>query len=821
LPLNLAMTNQPKPQTVIATNPRIEVRNQGQVLSFNLTAANHTLGRDPQSNPPEGMKIPEDWFVVSRFQACFRKSGKNYFIYDGDGEKPSTNRLFINNKLITPKDGYCLQNGDEIKVGQNPQNWVTIVYFDPNSQATNFTPKSSSIYLKNKTITIGRDPGADLELDAPTISRRHATIELDPQGRYMLKDRSTNGIFVNRQKVDSTAILENGSIVQIGPYTFVLQGDELALVDRGSDIRLDAKNIVLTVKDKNKQKIRLLNDISLAIEPGQLVALVGGSGAGKSTLMKSLLGIEPKIEGTVYLNGDNLKTNFNIYRTLIGYVPQQDIVHTNLRVREVLYYAAKLRLPPDINVQQVVDKTLQQIELVERQNNLVKNLSGGQLKRVSIGVELLADPKLFFLDEPTSGLDPGLDKKMMQLLRKLANEGRTIVLVTHATTNITLCDRIVFLGLGGNLCYFGPPDRTAEFFQIDRGDFADIYIQLETKEAVADESERYRNSEYKKEYIDDRLSEITQEKNFTPKPVQASFLRQLIILVQRYIQLILRDPVYLALALITAPIGVALMTLALKDNEFLLKALRSIGEDKPITINTERAGLARRVLFIFTSASLWVGFASSLQEIVKESAIYLRERLVNLGLFAYLGSKVLTLSGLAIIQSLLIALVAIVCFKSPEVQLTNFNPESPFISIPWFVGVFITTFFTIIASSSLGLMVSASVKNSTQANSALPLLLLPQIIFAGILFDVEKGGAISKYISYLMVSRWSVAAYGSLASINDLIPVDESLSKTLYKLQMFESSAANITLSWCVLLIHACVYLLITFWLQKCKDILK
>jgi ABC transport system ATP-binding/permease protein len=819
------MTNLPRTETVIATSPRIEVRNRGQILSFNLTAVDHVLGREPHRSPPEGLIVPQDWFVVSRTQACFRKQSKGYIIFDGDGETPSTNRLFINNTLITPKDGYCLQNGDEIKIGQNPQNWVTIVYFDPNSQTTNFTPSSSSIYLKNKTISIGRDPSADLELDAPTISRRHAAIERDDRGRYSIRDLSTNGVFVNRQKVDGSLLLENGAIVQIGPYTFVLQGDELALVDRGSDIRLDAKNIVLTVKDKNKQRIRLLNDISLAIEPGQLVALVGGSGAGKSTLMKALLGIEPKIEGTVYLNGDNLKSNFNIYRTLIGYVPQQDIVHTNLRVKEVLYYAAKLRLPPDINVTQVVDKTLQQIELVERQNNLVKNLSGGQLKRVSIGVELLADPKLFFLDEPTSGLDPGLDKKMMQLLRKLADEGRTVVLVTHATTNITLCDRLVFLGLGGNLCYFGTPEDSGNFFQLNDGDFADIYIRLETKEAVADEAERYRNSQYQKHYIDERLGEITQEKTVAPKKAKSSFFRQLIILIQRYIQLIVRDPVYLGLALITAPIGVALMTLALKDNEFLIKALRAAANgDSAVAINTERAALARKVLFIFTSASIWVGFASSLQEIVKEAAIYLRERLVNLGLFSYLGSKVLTLGGLAIIQSVLISLVGVLCFKSPEVSLTPFdvsNPEASDVSIPWFVGVFVTTFLTIIASSSLGLMVSASVKNSTQANSALPLLLLPQIIFAGILFDVQKGGVISKFISYLMVSRWSVAAYGTLASVNNLVPVDEDLNKTLFRLDMFENSVSNLLTSWGVLLLHAIVYLLITLWLQKRKDILK
>ena len=109
-------------------------------------------------------------------------------------------------------------------------------------------------------------------------------------------------------------------------------------------------------------------------------------------------------------------------------------------------------------------------------------LSGGQRKRVSIAVELLADPKLFFLDEPTSGLDPGLDKEMMQLLRELANQGRTIVLVTHATSNIEVCDRIAFMGRGGQLCYFGPPQEAMDFFEMPSQDlkyFSDIYIKLD------------------------------------------------------------------------------------------------------------------------------------------------------------------------------------------------------------------------------------------------------------------------------------------------------------------------------------------------------
>lgn len=223
-----------------------------------------------------------------------------------------------------------------------------------------------------------------------------------------------------------------------------------------------------------------------------------------------------------------MRANFNIYRTKIGYVPQDDLLHKELKVGEVLAYSAKLRLPPDINIKEVVERTLQQIEMSHRRDVLVSQLSGGQRKRVSIGVELLADPKLFFLDEPTSGLDPGLDKKMMQLLRKLANQGRTVILVTHATSNITLCDRIVFLGQGGRLCYFGPPQEAMNFFSITQGDFADISNKLENEHTVVTEAEKFTKSDYYQRYIANHLSIRSQQLPTTapPQQIPRSFLQQ-------------------------------------------------------------------------------------------------------------------------------------------------------------------------------------------------------------------------------------------------------------------------------------------------------
>ncbi|CCQ59646.1 ABC transporter [Crocosphaera watsonii WH 0401] len=477
---------------------------------------------------------------------------------------------------------------------------------------------------------------------------------------------------------------------------------------------------------------------------------MGGSGTGKSTLMKTLLGIEQLENGTVELNGEDLRKNFNIYRNLIGYVPQYDIVHPNLTVREVLYYAAKLRLPPDINLVQESEKVLNQIDLKERENTLVKNLSGGQLKRVSMGVELLADPKLFFLDEPTSGLDPGLDKKMMELLKDLSNEGRTIILVTHTTLNINLCDRLVFLGKGGNLCYFGPPQKAIDFFGIKSNNFADIYVHLEDSDKVEKETERFKNDpNFYEQYINQYLVQASSQavKKSNPQKVKISFFQQFFILSQRYFQLLIRDPLNIGLSLVTAPLGIIAMRIALSD-----KIPFNFTDENDPTFAT----LSLKVLFVFTCAAIWVGLASSLQEIIKEAKIYQRERLVNLEILPYLASKVGVLGILVFLQSLLISLTIFICFNSPESSL-----------LAWVLGTEITIFLTSFSTISLGIMVSAFVNNITQANSSLPLLLLPQIIFSGVLFKMT---GIGKLLSWLMISRWSVGALGSLVDIPSLIP---------------------------------------------------
>ncbi len=782
-------------KTVSIGNPFLQINNQGKIVILELSKPHHTIGRDQQM---VDLAMPETWQVISRRQATLRREGEDYMIFDGDGQNPSSNGLYIDRTRVTPSSGYRLTNGTKLKVGLDPQTFIEITYINPNCAVSNINSvvPTPSVELGSATVIIGRDSTANMQLDAPTISRCHATIDRDPGGRYILRDHSSNGLFVDGQRVQQSAIVSEGALITIGPFILTIRSGKLEILDKGNQIRLDVNHLTLETNNK-----RRLDDLSFSLEPGQFVALVGGSGAGKSTLMRTLLGIEAPTNGIVYLNGSNLRQNFNIYRNQIGYVPQDDIIHKDLTVQEVLLYAAKLRLPADADITQVTEQALSDIKMTHRRNAFIGELSGGQRKRVSIGVELLANPKLFFLDEPTSGLDPGLDKQLMELLRDLAHQGgRTIILVTHATDNITECDRIVFLGAGGKLCYFGSPQDSLAFFGTKN--FAEIYIKLEETSAIDACVDRYRQSPYYQKYIANSVSPAFTGNHQTPPTAKrANLVSQWLILTQRYFDLVIRDRVSLVLGLVTAPIGIGMINLALRDKDPFV-----LGTKADVTL----PGLALQVLLIFTCASLWVGLSSSLQEVVKESAIYLRERLVNLRIAAYISSKVAVLLALAVAQTILVLLTVGVSFKLNSTDL-----------VPWIIGMGITTFLTLTTSFSLGLLVSAAVGNSNQANSTFPLILLPQIIFSGVMFKLQNVGT---WISWLMLSRWSIGAYGTVINVNKLLP--EALRTTVLEDLPFptgityEQTFKNLAINWLVLLLHTSVYLGVTAWLQKRKDIL-
>lgn len=235
--------------------------------------------------------------------------------------------------------------------------------------------------------------------------------------------------------------------------------------------RLDARSLVY-----DAGSTRILRNINLSLKGGELVALLGPSGSGKSTLLNALTGFRPG-KGRVHLCGHDLYEEIDTLKTLIGFVPQDDIIHKTLSVEKTIDYSARLRLPHLCRAErkETVAAVLDAVELTERRGVRVKSLSGGQRKRVSVAVELLAQPPLLFLDEPTSGLDPALEEKTMQLFRSLTGQGRLTVVTTHVLASLDIVDLVLILSKG-HLVYVGTPGQAPEFFGV--ADIPSIYRVL-------------------------------------------------------------------------------------------------------------------------------------------------------------------------------------------------------------------------------------------------------------------------------------------------------------------------------------------------------
>ncbi|MGL6283587.1 MAG: FHA domain-containing protein, partial [Microcoleaceae cyanobacterium] len=236
--------------TIVAGNPYLEFNNHGQIIKIELTKEFHRLGRDRYRSD---LIIPEDWLIISGCHATLRKldnDDNTYCIYDGDGQRPSTNGLFIDNTRITTEEGYMFKAGDEIKIGLDPKTQIICKYVDPLQVISTINPPViKTISLTNGKVLLGRDEQANFCLDSPLVSRLHASINLDKKGNYIIHDHSKNGLFVNNQRVENQTILRDGDRIKIGPFTLMKQGDCLELFDQGQQIRLDADRLFRKVKD--------------------------------------------------------------------------------------------------------------------------------------------------------------------------------------------------------------------------------------------------------------------------------------------------------------------------------------------------------------------------------------------------------------------------------------------------------------------------------------------------------------------------------------------------------------------------------------------
>jgi ABC-type multidrug transport system ATPase subunit len=739
-------------QLAAVPTPGLAVYAQGKLLKFALQKDTETLGRKPGND----ICIPNP--QVSGEHARLERQGATYRVMDLE----STNGLVWQGQRVPQR---LLEDGDVLYIGRDVAlQYLAYVGFLPHAAKRRVeAPRTQYLDIgalpaAGRRITIGRHSSNVLVIRHPRVSRYHAVIE-QFGARFRLRDlRSDNGTFVNGKQVEREAWIKEGDEIRIASTRLVFQEDGITHFDEAGNIRLDA----LRIEKWYTKTVNILKKVSLSIYPKEFVALVGASGAGKTTLMNALAGFNPAngAKSRVLVNGRNLYTHMDEYRSEMGYVPQEDIIHRELTVYKALDYAAQLRMPADISKKerhQRVMEVIEELGLTRQKNNAITALSGGQRKRVSMGVELLTKPGLFFLDEATSGLDPGTETEMMELLRELADGGRTVILVTHATKNVMMCDQVVFLAKGGYLAYYGPPNEALEYFERyrtpeerrykERVEFDDIYQLLETRGTPEEWGERFRRAPEYRENVVGRIRELKDQRQ-TPTPLpaakskrkrQVSSLRQFFILSGRNLRIMAQDKVGLALMLAVAPL-IGLMDFMWGKTLF-----------DPVE------GDAARIITMFFMMGLigiLTGALSSVREIVKEVDIYRRERTVALKLVPYVASKVWVGVILALYQTT-IFILAKKFFADPQFHGT------------WgYLAMYITLFLCTLSGYMIGLLISAVSPNQNVALFLVVIVLVPQFLFAGALLprDLIPGG---DYISAVTSTRWSFEALVRIVGIGE------------------------------------------------------
>lgn len=454
---------------------------------------------------------------IAQEQLRFLKQPKFWTVENlNDSDKTTVS---LNGKQLCAGTVRRLSSGDVIMIFQNDdkENSLFIeVLREIKSQAVS-NDKRRTIQLTSKNeFLIGRDANCDIILDNPQAERIHARIIYDGENHYIEDLKSSNGTYLNNKKI-KRAMLRDNDRIEVPSAAYIYIDKKLLFSRCEHGIEVDVVEVSKDVQDRvNKHgKVRLVDDVSMRIEMGSFVGIVGGSGAGKSTLLDCINGRRPGTGGYVYYDTNDFYQNMNCYQYVVGYVPQKDILHENLSVFNSLCYTATMRIRNDITkaeIEEIVRKVIGEVKLEGKEHLKISTLSGGQKKRVSIAMELLSNPKIIFLDEPTSGLSPDLDLEIMSLLKDLSKQGRTIVIITHAMENINQCDKIAFLGRGGKLCFYDSPKNIRTYFGTK--DFSKIFNMLSEEEYALRYEAKYRASEYYR-----RLMDVFKKTyNFTPKP---------------------------------------------------------------------------------------------------------------------------------------------------------------------------------------------------------------------------------------------------------------------------------------------------------------
>jgi len=701
----------------------------------------------------------------------------------------------------------------------------------PANQASVEAPPLPEVDLNLWQVHLGRHPmqkrsgELDLELNHPTVSREHATI-FKRAGHYFLRDHdSANGSHVDGQRVQGEVELRPGALIRIGPYRFRLDGSILRIFTP-QQMRLDGIDLVKQIF-KSSARTTLLHPTSISVQSGDFIALLGCSGSGKTTLLNALCGYAPATGGQLLLNGEAVDRQLDLFRTSIGYVPQDDIVHTELTVEQVLAYAAELRLPQGMlphERRRLIDDVLDKLHMTLHQHKLVSNLSGGQRKRVSVAVELLTKPSFLFLDEPTSGLDPGMEEEFMELLGRMRNrQSIGVVLVTHRLDYVAeQCNYVAMLS-HGYLTFFGPMAEAIPFYSTAlptaklqpisevaaEKQYPKIYQALEAStpiesKAVAGE---YHRSTYYERFLKHRVRNAAQriapQQNKTRPVSQAPFFSQWLTLTRRYASTMFNRHKRLTLAanlLLPIALGLLVLLASLSDRGGSIFTTRAENPAFPTKVVGDYTN-AQILLLALTLLALFLGSFNAISEVVKEKAIYKRERMLFLQVGPYILSKLAVLSAFSVLQMLLLAAVVLPLASLPAQGVW----------LPTWLELTVTLMLTTIASVALGLAASAALKEQEQMPIVLVVLIIPQLLLSKAL-NPQLPNAIS-WLNNLTISRWGLEAMANSTNLNQ-IDDNPFFAKPLYH----ALDAADLGLNWLVLIAATVLLTVAAIIIQQRKD---
>ena len=459
-----------------------------------------------------------------------------------------------------------------------------------------------------------------------------------------------------------------------------------------------------------RKKKRILNNVCLSIPQNSFTAIVGMSGAGKTTLLNLLSGYDTEYSGEILYHNFDLK--INDLRSDISYVPQKEILHKDLTLWEELWYSAKLKIKnlSNSDLKERIKTIIDSLELNGLENVFIKNLSGGEQKRLSIAILLITKPKVLILDEPTSGLDLNIANKLMKLLKRISQDGTTIIISAHTVSDLKDCDQVVFMGQNGAICYVGKYTDSFSYFKVE--DFVDIYELLKTKTDM-----------YSKKYLKTFKKERRVLEKYVRKDDGVSFFTLVFYQVFRCFKIIWHDKLLLFLNLAVPVDGLM------------------------------RYDSAKIVLFAVICASMWIGIFNSVQEIVKEKALVKQEYMANVHLSSYITSKIVVYLLIAIFQAISFMIVSLFHFETFQEGLL-------------FSSIFLqyVLHFVVINFSScmLGLFISTICKKREYTLLIVTIYMMAQLIFSGVLLPIEGMG---KCIQIFILSKYAISGLGSTSNL--------------------------------------------------------